>query len=235
MLRDHALHLIDDSVLDSWLEQGQKDVASLTLAYQRLATYAPADSPQALKAYERSYVIAGTVAAGGLGLSDYLWALHVTWNGVPLQRWTPPMTSVADALAEAGGTPRFYQVFADQLVLLPYPTRVEVSGATLQMMYAALPGTWTAGAGVLQVGPDTGPVWFAACRVAMERRMWTQAALWYREYLGLIQRVRMQQLIQVAQTAHADSPPLRSERTDEVHRLTLLAQARAARAARGRR
>ena len=234
LMRDAALHQTDTSVLSSWLEQGQKDTASYTYCYQRLATWAPADSPQALKAYERSYTLSGTVAAGGLGLTDYLWALHVTWNGIPLLRWTPPMSGVADAQADASGTPRFYQVFADHLILLPYPGTVEIASVTMQLMYAALPGTWASGAGVLPVGPDTGPIWFTLSRVAMEQRRWTLAARWYKEYLGLMTRVRLQQLTQMAQAFSADQMPTDSERTDVPRRMQVvrLAQAQARQARR---
>ncbi len=225
LLRQHNQQLCDDSVLDGWLEQGQADVCALTYAYQQVAVFAEDDSPAALIPGQRVYTQTGAVGGGGLGLDDHLRTLHVTWDSVPLLRWTPQMTGVADAASGSSGPPRFYQEFAGELIFVPYPNAAALDSYSLEVTYAALPGSWTSGAGVLPVGPDTAPVWFAACRVAMMRRAWTQAQQWYQRYMQLIQRVRLQQLLQTAQRRGEQEQPLRSERQDEVRVLQLRAQA----------
>ncbi len=226
LLRDHAMHTVDDAVLDGWLAQGQQDTAALTYAYQRVAPFAEDDSPAALMAGQRVYRATGAVGGGGLGLDDHLRTLHVTWDSVPLLRWTPQMTGVADATTGSSGQPRFYQEFGGDLLLVPYPDSAALATYSLAVTYAALPGTWSSGAGVLPVGPDTAPVWFAACRVAMMRRAWTQAQQWYGRYMTLIRRVRLQQLLQSAQTRGEQQQPVRTERQDEPRRGLLRAQAR---------
>lgn len=234
LLRAHNQQLCDDSVLDGWLAQGQIDTAALTYCYQQVAVFAEDDSPAALIVGQRVYTQTGAVGGGGLGLDDHLRTLHVTWDSVPLLRWTPQMTGVAEASSGSSGQPRYYQEFAGDLILVPYPDAAALSSYTLEVTYAALPDTWTSGAGVLPVGPDTAPVWFAACRVAMMRRAWSQAQQWYQRYMQLVQRVRLQQLLQAAQRRGEQEQPVRSERQDEVRVLQLRAQARQQRTQRAR-
>ena len=236
LLRDHAGLLTSPAVLAAWLDQGQKDVAALTLCYQQVATYRHTDSPQAFAAGQRSYSVSAAIGAAGLGLSNHLLTTHLLLNGVPLFLWTPPMVGLADVrLTAGGGTPHYYYEFAGALGFFPYPDAAFLASAfTLEVTYAARPADWESGASVLPPACDELPIFFAVVRAAIQRRHWPVAALWFGMYWSQILNYRLTSGLQFATPQTQRQQPVALEREDEPRRLTLLSQARQ-RARAGRR
>lgn len=228
LLRDHAGLVVPPSVLRAWLDQGQKDVASLTLAYQRVVTFRQTDSPPALSAGQRAYPVSLPVGATGLGLSDHLATLHILLNGVPLFLWTPLMVGIADVRGtEGGGTPRYYAEFAGALGFYPYPDAAFVASAyVVEVTYGARPADWTAGASVLPPACDELPIYFAAIRAAIQRRHWPWAQQWYGHYLTQIQAYRLTSGLQFATPQGQQVQPVTVERQEEPRRVVLLEQQR---------
>ena len=228
LLRDHAGLLTSPAVLAAWLDQGQKDVAALTLCYQQVATYRQTDSPQAFAAGQRSYSVSAAIGAAGLGLSNHLLTTHLLLNGVPLFLWTPPMVGLADVrLTAGGGTPHYYYEFAGALGFFPYPDAAFLASTfTLELTYAARPGDWTTGASVLPPACDELPIYFAATRAAIQRRHWPWAQAWYTHYLTQIQTYRLTSGLQFATPQTQRQQPVALEREDEPRRLKLLSQVR---------
>jgi hypothetical protein len=230
LLRDHAGLLADDAVLTAWLDQGQKDVAALTLCLQQRTTFTNADNPQALTANQRSYPLALAVGAGGLGLPTALQVLHVLLNGLPLWQWTPHMMGFADIVnTRSGGTPAYYYEFAQDVTFIPYPNAAFLAATfSLDVVYAAQPAPWTAGASALPPGFDELPIFFAAARVAMQRRHWPLVAQWQGHYLAQLATYRVASLLQYATPQAHREQPVRIERDDEPHRLLMLERQRVA-------
>jgi len=229
LLRDHAGLLADDNVLNAWLDQGQKDVASLTLCYQRLATFHNTDSPQAFVAGKRSYGFAAAVGGGGLGITDHLRLVHVKINGLPLLLITPAMIGNSDTQTRGGGTPDYYYEFVDVFHLVPYPDAAFLASTfVLEITYAARPADWASGESVLPEAFDDLLILFAATRVAMQRRHWPLAAQWHAQYMQGIQSARVTSLMQWTTPETQRRQPERVERADEPHRLLLLDRQRQA-------
>lgn len=223
LLHDHAGLLADDAVVDAWLDQGQKDVAALTLCYQRIATFRNTDSPQAFMAGKRGYGFAAAIGGGGLGITDHLRVLHVKSAGVPLMLWTPTMIGWADTQTRGGGTPDYYYEFANLFHLAPYPDAAFLASIfVVELTYGARPADWISGASVLPEAFDQLPIWFAATRVAMQRRHWPLVAQWYAYYLQGIESARLTSLMQWTAPQMDRQQPERVERTDEPRRTLIL-------------
>ena len=122
MLGEIGVIRFSDADLSDWLDQGQREVAALTLCYQRRVTFANTDPTRVLMAGVREYAIAGGVGEAGLGISDNIRILHVYLSSQSMPLWSPEMVNQADARSAGGGTPRYYYQFAGQFGVVPYPS-----------------------------------------------------------------------------------------------------------------
>jgi hypothetical protein len=139
------------------------------------------------------------------------------------------MVGVADAReTSGGGTPRYYSEFAGALDFYPYPTAAFLATPfTCEITYAAAPPDWTSGLGVLPSACDDLPRYFAAARVAMQRRHWPLAQAWWTAYLTQIQQYRLTSGLQFPTPQTQWRQPESLERQDEVRLLRVQAQQRA--------
>lgn len=229
LLRDHAGLVVPPAVLLHWLAQGQKDVAILTLCYQRILTLRNTDTPAALIPGQRTYPVSLPAGASGLGVSNHLATLHILLGGVPLFLWTPVMVGIADVReTSGGGTPRYYYEFAGALGFYPYPNAAfAASTYVMEITYGALPADWTTGESVLPSPCDELPMYFAAVRAAMQRKHWPLAAEWHAHYWTQIQTYRLTSGLQYAMPQSQRQQPTNVERVDEPRRVLLLEQQRA--------
>lgn len=215
-----------DRVVGTWLDQGQQDVAALTLCYQQYVT-----STTALRAGTRRY---GFLV--NLGLTDHLATLAVTLSNTPLLLWTPTMAGVQDTQSVELGQPRFYYDWAEDLVLLPAPSTAWLAGGyTLGVVYAASPPVWVAGGSSVLPGAFLHlALLFAASAVLWSAGAWQEGTRLFARYLAGLQQYSAVSLAQQTTGMGRQRPPTRTEREDEVHPLFVLEQARLTRQARTR-
>lgn len=214
--------------LSDLLDEGQKEVASLTLAYQRRVTFANTDSPRVLLPSVREYDIDGGIGAAGLGIADSIKVLHVSLGGNSLPLWTPDMAVQADARVAGGGTIRYWYQFAGNLGFVPYPSAAFVTSTTwsIEMVYAAYPGEWTGGESALPSGVDELPTLFAVYRALVARRYWADAFRVFEQYIELVQQYRAISFLQAATPRSALEQPVPHERVDEPRRVVAIGDRR---------
>lgn len=216
-----------DDLID-WLDEGSKEVAALTLSYQRRVTFANTDSPRVLMTSLREYDIDGGVGEAGLGIADSIRILHVYLDGNSLPLWTPDMVVQADARVAGGGTIRYWYQFAGNVGFVPYPSAAFVTATTwaLEVVYAAYPEEWTSGASVLPSGVDELPTLFAVYRALLARRYWTDAFRMFGQYMELVQQYRALSFTQAATPRTALQQPAHAGRLDEPRRVVAMGERR---------
>ena len=219
----------DTSDLSDLLDEGQKEVAALTLSYQRRMSFANTDSPRVLMASVREYDIDGGLGEAGLGIADNIRILHVYLDGNSLPLWTPDMVVQADARVAGGGTIRYWYQFAGNVGFVPYPSAAFVTATTwaIEVVYAAYPGDWTSGASVLPSGVDELPTLFAVSRALLARRYWADAFRVFEQYMQLAQQYRALSFTQAATPRTALQQPIHAGRADEPRRVVAMGERRA--------
>ena len=179
-----------DADLTMLLDRGQKHVAGLTLGYQRFVTLRETDAPTALIAGRRDYALAGTVGAGGLGLTDVLAVQHLYLNGDELVQIVPKAVPTWDARVLASGTPNGWYEFADVVTLVPYPNAAFLASYSVLIVYAALPPDWTSGPSVLPEGIGDLTAWFAAALAFYSVHKYADALQCYQQYMTYVDGYR---------------------------------------------
>lgn len=204
-----------DADLNDWLDQGQRDVAALTLGYQKRAEFADTDNPQAMIAGVREFAVSGPVASGGLGISDSIAVLHVWLNGDSIQMWNPIMLDTGDPRSAGGGTPHYWYEFAGNIGFIPYPNAAFIAGTfTFEMLYAAYPTEWTSGASVLPSGLDELPTYFALSRALIRLKRWSSAWQTYQFYFQMLLDYRQIILSRITTPKSDLRRPTKAERTE---------------------
>ena len=228
MLGEIGTIRFDTADLADWADEGQKEVAALTLAYQRRITFANTDSPRVLMTGVREYDIDGGVGEAGLGIADNIRVLHVFLDGNSLPLWTPEMVVQADARVAGAGTIRYWYQFAGNVGFVPYPSAAFVTATswTVELVYAAYPPEWTSGESVLPSGVDELPALYAVSRALLARRKWTSAYRIWEQYFGLVQQYRLISFLQAATPRAALEQPVHVARQDEPRHVVELGQRR---------
>ena len=228
MLGEIGTIRLDTADLSDLLDEGQREVAALTFAYQRRTTFANTDAPRVLMTSIREYDIDGGIGEAGLGIADNIRVLHLFLDGNSLPLWTPDMVVQADARVAGGGTIRYWYQFAGNVGFVPYPNATFVTATTwsIEVVYAAYPGDWTSGASVLPSGVDELPTLFTVYRALLARRQWTDALRVFEQYIQLVQQYRALSFIQAAMPRTALKQPLHDGRVDEPRRVVAMGERR---------
>lgn len=171
--------------LEALLNLGQRHVAALTLSYQRQATFADEDTPDALLAGLRDYTLNGDIGAGGLGLTDVFQVQQVYLNDTELTQIIPKAVPTWDERTRTHGSPAAWYAFAGVLTLIPYPTSTFLTSYELTVVYAAQPPTWASGNSVLPEGMSDLVVWFTAALALFRVQKYADALAAYTHYITL--------------------------------------------------
>jgi len=221
MLGEIGTIRFDTPTLADWLDETQKEVAVLTLAYQRRVNFANTDSPRVFLTGVREYDIDGGVGEAGLGITDSIRVLHMYLNGNSMPLVTLDMEGYNDARSRGSGAIAYWYQFAGQVGFVPYPNATFVTGTTwtVEVVYAAYPAEWTSGASVLPSGVDELPTLATVYRGFLARRSWTDASRVFEQYMQLVQEYRTLSFIQAATPRAALKMPPHDGRVDEPRRV----------------
>lgn len=166
------------------LDLGQKHVAGLTLGYQRQVAFRDTDATDVFLPGRRDYALAGTVGAGGLGLTDVLAIQQIYLNDNELAQVIPKAVPTWNERARGTGTPAGWYEFAEVLTFLPIPNSAFLASYDVLVIYAALPTDWTTGLSVLPEGIADLTVWFAAALAFYSVNKYADALSCYQQYMA---------------------------------------------------